>query len=232
MTEQLRMGGEGFGESPIPDYERTFRLAGVLGVEDGKRITYLVIDGDPRPKARTRFSSGGKTYTLEEQRQAERDLGWEFKRSFKKPLPYTVAVVCIFYRSNYIRVDVDNMLKHVMDSANGIVWEDDSQVTAQLGIMEYDPDHPRTVILIGEHRSTMQRPSTAIRVCKHCGKEFRTPRVAATFCSQECQFRGRKGSLHGPVPCPECGKGFKRRNRHQKFCSHECYLDSRYGRRQ
>lgn len=135
----------------------TERLAEVYRLLHGAgRYETFTIEGDPAPKARPRFVNGVVT-SSRPQRIAERDTGWELKNHVREPLRGNLAILCIFYRRTRRLVDVDNLVKHILDAANGICWEDDSQVTAQLGILEWDRARPRTVILIGEHQSSMIR---------------------------------------------------------------------------
>jgi Holliday junction resolvase RusA-like endonuclease len=215
-------------DKPRSDLDRGLALLSALCPESlGAR--YLVISGNPASKARARFQRGGRVYASDEQVAAERALGWELKTRFEEPLDGNLAVVCIFFRANKQRVDVDNMLKHVMDSANKIAWHDDSQVTAQLGIIEFDAKRPRTVIVIGEHRSTMARTGKAEKkgLCLYCGNPFTTKQHhPPKFCSPACNSRSRGTDLSDGVSCAWCGKVFKRASAGQRFCSDACRLTS------
>lgn len=147
------------------DLDRALAIFHVL-CSDSDMMQYLVVEGLPVPKSRPRFRKNGSVYIDNKQIAAEEYLGYHLKMKFPNPLEGNLAVGCIFFRPTKQRVDVDNMLKHVMDSANKIVWHDDSQVTAQLGIIELDREHPRTVIIIGQHRSTMPRTGKTDLICE------------------------------------------------------------------
>jgi len=187
----------------------------------------LVVEGEPPSKARPRFSSRGRVYTPKKQVEAERYLSWRLKQAFKEPLEGNIAVGCVFYRSTHQRIDVDNMMKHVLDAANGVCWIDDSQVTAILGTIEFDPDHPRTIIMIGRHDSSMVREGRREALCAYCGKPF-DPRLRrgdprrSKFCSRVCASRSRGEDLRQTVPCAYCGRHFRRRTAGQRLCSEEC----------
>lgn len=114
----------------------------------------VVIDGVPPIKERPRFSNG-RVYAKDG--NAERSTAYYLKSVIRQPYTGNVALVCIFYRPDRRIVDADNMLKHVCDSANGVLWLDDSQCTAKLGIVELDADQPRTVIAVARHSSTLKR---------------------------------------------------------------------------
>jgi Holliday junction resolvase RusA-like endonuclease/endogenous inhibitor of DNA gyrase (YacG/DUF329 family) len=191
-------------------------------------VRVVVIEGVPKSKARPRFGRNGRAYALDEQVAAEQALGWRLKESFAEPLDGNLAVGCIFYRPTSHRVDVDNMLKHVMDSANLVVWHDDYQVTAQVGIVELDAERPRTVIVIGRHISSMERSGHAEKsiVCPQCGVRFTSKQHRPKFCSRACSSRSRGEDLSAQVPCAWCRKAFHRRSAGARFCSNACRLAS------
>lgn len=192
-------------------------------------MKYMVIPGEPYSKARPRFTKSGKVYSPQKQKDNEEFLSWHFRNNFKEPLTSNLAVGCIFYRSNHQRIDVDNMLKNVMDAANGIIYVDDCQVTAKLGIVEFDSKNPRTVIVIGEHDSTLERFMDKSLVCPTCKQRFeaRTPFWVnkTKFCSRECASHSRGENLKSLVRCLNCKKEFKRKTSAQKYCSEACRID-------
>lgn len=186
-------------------------------------MKFIVIEGPPKSKARPRLGKRGSVYSPS--KPNEEALGWELKTIFKQRIEEgNLAVGCVFYRPNRQRIDVDNLLKLVMDAATGIVWKDDSQVTAQLGILEMDKERPRTVIVFGEHQSSLQRvPIT--RTCKACGSSFVVDCEVRTqrYCSAKCkasvikqkkvhpgQGKGRK--RQPPATCTDCGKVVSKRS--------------------
>ena len=210
-------------ESDIEKARAAFRFL----CPDSGSLEYVVIEGEPYSKARPRVNGSGQVYNSGKQAAQERELGHHLRRNFKEPVRHTVAVACFFYRSTRRRIDVDNLLKQVMDAANGICWYDDSQVTAQLGIIELDPDNPRTVICIGEHQSSMQRVMNNPRPCEICKKEFQPAFHKTRYCSQACAGLGNGRGLSPHVKCRHCKKEFKRKNFKQIYCSNKCKHESR-----
>lgn len=79
------------------------------------------------------------------------------RNAVRRPFTGNVGLVCLFFRPDRQRIDVDNLLKHVCDAANGVLWVDDTQCTAIAGVIGLDRDDPRTVIAVGVHESTMIR---------------------------------------------------------------------------
>lgn len=116
----------------------------------------ITIPGDPHPKGRPRFGRG-RAFTRQRDLDAEADMAAHLRAALPGPLEGNIAVACCFFRRTRHRVDADNLVKHVCDAANGVLWQDDSQVTAEVGVVELDRANPRTVILLSRHHSTMER---------------------------------------------------------------------------
>lgn len=77
----------------------------------------------------------------------KQEVGWQLKKQFKEPTGAAVAVKIKFYMTipqgwskrrklesigqpHTTKPDIDNLIKGVFDSANGILWTDDKQVVA------------------------------------------------------------------------------------------------------
>lgn len=174
------------------DMDRAFDLAEGLGIVRGDRLAYVVIPGPPWSKSRPRFTRNGRTYQPAGDRDAEERTGSFLKKAVPEQFPGNVGMVCLFYRPNHQRIDADNLLKHVCDSGNGILWKDDSQCTGILGILELDAENPRTVVVVGEHTSTLTRGVDDTVPCAICktpiqrrrGKGDRSKTIKT--CSREC----------------------------------------------
>jgi Holliday junction resolvase RusA-like endonuclease len=129
-------------------------LAPGVSAEDA---VVLTIAGDPASKARPRFSKDGRAYKSAEDEQAEARTGWQLRRAFRQPWAGNLALGAVFFRSTRHRVDVDNLVKHVCDAGNGISWTDDAQITALYAVAELDPEHPRTLLVVTRHVSSLDR---------------------------------------------------------------------------
>lgn len=211
----------------MAEYGRCTELLRVL-CPDADEVSALVVHGEPYSKARPRVGAGGAVYNSAKQRAAERALSARLREHFRDrpPMSGNVAVVCLFYRSRGGRIDADNLLKQVMDAANGICWHDDYQVTAMVGIVELDRAHPRTVIAMAPHTSTMVRTLDRDRSCAHCGKTFRLafPDAPQRYCSRQCGADAAGIGRRAPVACAHCGTVFTRRGATQRYCSHACRI--------
>lgn len=185
---------------------------------------FLTIPGPPWSKSRPRFGTK-RGYRDPKDRAAELRTRAVFTRYVAEPFTGNVAVTCMFFRPNRQRIDADNLIKHVCDSGNGILWLDDSQVTAACGIIELDAQNPRTIVMVGEHESTMTRGTDYTVPCKACGAAIVVKPGAAipTYCSKDCA-RSRYGdiNLSAPVPCKGCGQPFVRKTSEQKHCGIAC----------
>lgn len=63
---------------------------------------------------------------------------------FYKPRPQSMSKKVVHWTK---KIDIDNALKLVMDSMNGIFWNDDAQITMLMATKKYD-EVPRTEVVI------------------------------------------------------------------------------------
>lgn len=137
------------------DKERARLLAAALAPGAGDVLS-LVWGGEPPTKTRPRFADG-RTYKDSRDEAAEARTGWNLRRLFPQPWTGNLAVGLVFFRSDRRRIDVDNMVKHVLDAGNGIGWGDDHQITALYGVAELDAVFPRTLLVVTRHVSSLDR---------------------------------------------------------------------------
>lgn len=196
------------------------------------RVT-IAVPGEPFAKGRPRFTARGKVYTDGKSRTHEELLGLHFNLAISEPFPSNVYVEATFYRSTKQRIDVDNLMKAVLDAATGIAWADDSQVTSIKARLHLDKENPRTEVTFEEDLdSTMPRGSVVdlTGACERCGKSFSyrsyASRPAMRFCSRECVRADR-----GAGVCSHCDGEFRRASATQKYCSRECAFAARHARR-
>jgi Holliday junction resolvase RusA-like endonuclease len=122
-----------------------------------------VVPWQPAAKKRPRISQGGRrTHQDPVDKEAEKETSDHLRESVAGlPIPRiktNVSVRLVFYRRTAQRVDVDNLIKHFLDSANGILWLDDCQITRISAELHLDRTSPRTEWRLTEHRdSTMVR---------------------------------------------------------------------------
>jgi Holliday junction resolvase RusA-like endonuclease len=216
--------------------ERALTMFAALGLAESDSLTVVTVPGAPWSKSRPRFGRGGRVYSKPEDTDAEKRTGWFLKSAVPNPYRSNVGMACIFYRPNLQRIDADNMLKHVCDAANGILWLDDSQCTAIMGVVELDRDNPRTVVVIGEHISTLRRGDANAVACQVCGTLIPLTKYMAGHipktCSRDCSMKARGyESLESPVPCEQCGNDFRKITRTTRFCSQQCRIDWMTARR-
>lgn len=209
------------------DLRRAIRLVDAIGGLDSD-VRAIRITGNPWSKSRPRHTRTGRTYSKPEDVLAEAKTREALASAFAQPLEGNIAVACLFYRANRQRIDADNLLKHVCDSATGPVWEDDSQVTAIVGILELDVEHPRTVVAFAPHVSTLTRGIDRTSICQKCGDSFvvTSQNAKKKYCSNSCIGESRGSDLMGLVPCEHCQELFKRRTTSQKLCSNTCRVDA------
>lgn len=122
-------------------------IAGLLGADPSLCFT-VTVDGNPVPKGRPRFSKQGHAYTPQKTEQAEAVIAWTCKAGRPPRIAGPVVVATVFYCKDRRRTDLDNLVKTVLDAGTQAgLWVDDSQVTAQVALLEVDREHPRTEIV-------------------------------------------------------------------------------------
>ena len=127
----------------------------------------FLLPWQPHAKKRPRISrGGGRTHQDPADKLAE-DHTREYLReemASRGLEPYTgnVSIHVVFYRETRQVVDLDNLLKHLLDAGNGVVWVDDKQITKYQNIaLELDRDWPRTLLEVWPSPSSMTRGTDA-----------------------------------------------------------------------
>lgn len=125
-------------------------------------VFQTVLPWEPWAKQRPRISKpvagrAPRTHQPPEDKKAEKRTRELLEQEWNRPiqtLPFkcNVEISAIFWRSSRQVVDLDNLLKHLLDAATGICWVNDCQVTAYgpMGL-ELDRDNPRTWMRVQVH---------------------------------------------------------------------------------
>ena len=114
-------------------------------------------------KQRPRYSGKtGRMYTPEATRSFEEKVKWHFCNKYNistepSTKPFKAKIIAVFeppksiskkkkeellYKINYTsKPDADNVAKIVLDSLNGLVYKDDSQVSALLVLKDYGTEN-------------------------------------------------------------------------------------------
>ena len=105
---------------------------------------------DPLPQSRPRFSNG-RAYEEKRLTNYKEMLKWCFaaKMEGTPPTPAPVVVDIKFFRkykaSSRRFGDCDNLAKAVLDACNGVLWQDDAQIT-RLTASKFTSQFPRVEI--------------------------------------------------------------------------------------
>lgn len=199
-------------------------IAAALQIQQPVRI---VIPGPPVSKS----SAYQHPHLLGSQ---ERTAGY-LKAAVAGPFEGNVGMACIFLRPNKQRIDADNLLKHMCDAGTGVLWLDDSQCTKVAGVVEVDPDNPRTIVFVGPASSSLTRGVDAAYPCAQCGQPIYPHgdgRLRRTCAAPAC-VQAAKGyrNLDRLVECAHCGWPFRRRSSYTTLCSTDCRAASVRGKR-
>lgn len=220
-------------QRPAPDSQYDIqlvssKLTAIVGNDcDPSDIKAFVHEGAPVSKSRARYNrQTHKFYTPSKTSAEEEALAWRFTELTRgEMIKGCVAIVAIFFRPNYQRIDADNLMKLVMDAATQAkIWKDDCYVTAQASFIELDRERPRTLVAFCPSRSSLDRFYKF--TCEICNKPFTKPGRATfknpkKFCSQEC-WAIRNARIRAARRCPRCDKQFQFRTWGQRYCSKEC----------
>ena len=108
----------------------------------------LTVNGNPIPKGRPRVYQGramtpARTREYETLVSQAAGIAWS-----GEPAMGDLSVTLRFYRANRIRCDIDNLIKSVADSLNGVIWDDDDQIVELHATKNYDKDRPRVEITV------------------------------------------------------------------------------------
>lgn len=126
---------------------------------DGFRLRYEysgVIPWQPHSKIRPRVSKGGhRTHQDPKDAAAEKRTREFFAQDVIECgtalMKDNVTVRLKFFRGSAQIVDLDNLIKHFLDSANGMVWVDDVLVTRIVAELHLDRVNPRTEFMVTYH---------------------------------------------------------------------------------
>jgi Holliday junction resolvase RusA-like endonuclease len=181
-------------------------------------IVKISFRGDPASKQRPRVVDR-RAFTPKETKQAEKALKLLLVLSYPKMEPdgeHCFEVSINFFCLRRQRKDLDNMTKLVLDACNGIVWVDDSQVTALNLRVSRGSDHPRTELSIIAIESDIP---FIICPCGNKVRLYRSTEKTRRFCSRACSVKSQKSPS---IACLGCGELFHPIEE-QRFCSQACY---------
>ena len=131
----------------------------------------LTIPGQPKGKGRPRFSKYSGAYTPKATADYEKTVRILYKakygtQSFSEDVPLSMEVYAYFgipKRDNkvtkalkasgevlpVIKSDIDNVIKIIADSLNGVAYPDDKQITDIIAYKRYS-ENPRVDVIIRE----------------------------------------------------------------------------------
>jgi len=106
----------------------------------------VFVPGKPISKERPRFGKNGNVYTPRKTHNYEQLVKTYYRGPFFQG---EVKIELIFVLPDRRRVDVDNLVKSVLDGLNGKAWTDDCQVVS-LQADKFTGDEPGVTITIQE----------------------------------------------------------------------------------
>jgi Holliday junction resolvase RusA-like endonuclease len=110
-------------------------------------MTVYTFPGEPVPKARPRFSGSGHAYTPARVKEAENAIRWELQAQGARPTSEP-AYVTVCFDCKSATSDLDNLLKLVLDAAQGFLFENDRQVVEIHAYLERGAEKPETRMIV------------------------------------------------------------------------------------
>lgn len=124
------------------------------------RQASLCIFQDPVAKGRAKFTRSGFLYTPAKTRKSEASIKTEMRSLFTgEPFDSAIKVKIIFNLKRpksvkrlypAVKPDVDNYIKQIFDSGNGILWVDDSLICSLYTTKQYSEGEAMIEINIEE----------------------------------------------------------------------------------
>lgn len=203
---------------PLPKIGRARRIASIVYKEE--------------PLSSQVILSGARVYRKEDYTAYRDALGWLIKGQLGGEWDtrrYSFGVRVRFFLGNRRKVDIDNLLKPIMDAGTHIVWADDSQVTEIYAIVLREQPDPGVEVLI----YTIEDFVDFQHYCLYCGKELHGREgfgkgLASKFCSVQCHDNVQRQGKERV--CEECGTAFwsgrykgKNRKVNKRFCCRACW---------
>lgn len=127
------------------------------------RQSLIIVTGNPHAKIRPRISKGGRrTHQDPRDAAAEKETRRQVAEQWGGHRLETgnLKLSALFFRKNRQIVDLDNLVKHLLDSCQGVVFVNDAQVTAYDVDLFVDSEAPRTTFCFSPHSTTMIRNYT------------------------------------------------------------------------
>lgn len=125
------------------------------------RESLMVVTGNPWSKRRPKISKGGhRTHQDPADKAAEDETRRQLKEQWGTHRIWTgnIQLYVSMYRFSRQMVDLDNLMKHLQDAGNGLLWVDDSQITGYGRVELFvDRDNPRTEFYIVPHFTNLVR---------------------------------------------------------------------------
>ncbi len=114
-----------------------------------EQITLL---GNPQSNNSLYKAHGHFVYMTNRGKTLKESYQWQaIKQHGKKPLKGKLEVDMVLYFGNKRKHDADNYFKLILDSGNGILWEDDSQIYRLTVEKKLDIKRPRIELSIYDY---------------------------------------------------------------------------------
>lgn len=114
----------------------------------------FTLGGPPHPKMRPRVNrKTGNMFVPKEERAAVKATRSVLGEAWIRREDHArLVLAALFVRPTHQRVDLDNLVKFLLDCSNGLLWRDDSQIVALSARIIVDVRRPRTAFAFASIR--------------------------------------------------------------------------------
>jgi len=113
-----------------------------MNKKKNKRIYRFDVKTEPLPQASFKIGKS-TTYVIRKISEYKKLSAFVVQQHIREVSEKPVKMMIEFYRSDQRRVDLDNLLRPILNALKGIVWKDDSQIHELTAIKDVDKDNPR-----------------------------------------------------------------------------------------
>jgi len=107
-----------------------------------KRIYRFDVKTEPLPQASFKIVRS-TNYVIRKVSEYKKLVAFVVQQHIKEVTEKPIKMMIEFYRSDQRRVDLDNLLRPILNALKGVVWKDDSQIFELTAIKDVDKENPR-----------------------------------------------------------------------------------------
>ena len=168
-----------------------------------RRIISIIYEGIPI-SASVGFS-GNRAYRSQDYVIYRDSLAWLMKEQLGGTWDtrrYSFGIRMRLFLKGSRKIDIDNLVKPVMDAGTGLIWGDDSQIIELYAVKLMKQMESKVEVLVYHIGDWIDYQ----HLCAYCGKDIKRKALTQKYCSLGCRNNDQRRATERT--CPECGKAF------------------------